>query len=119
MPRLYFFIETRLFLYINIKRSVSEMTRKIWVFDTTLRDGEQVPGAKLNLYEKLEVAQQLKKLQVDFIEAGFPSSSVGDFNAVKEIAMKVGNTDKTIITALARAIEADIDAVYNSIKRSE
>jgi len=92
------------------------MTRKIWMFDTTLRDGEQVPGAKLNLYEKLEVAQQLKKLKVDIIEAGFPSSSAGDFNAVKEIAMKIGNTDDTIITALARAVKTDIDAVYNSVK---
>ncbi|WDW10711.1 2-isopropylmalate synthase [Priestia aryabhattai] len=95
------------------------MTRKIWMFDTTLRDGEQVPGAKLNLYEKLEVAQQLKKLKVDIIEAGFPSSSAGDFNAVKEIAMKIGNTDDTIITALARAVKADIDAVYNSVKYAE
>lgn len=95
------------------------MTRKIWVFDTTLRDGEQVPGAKLNLYEKLEVAQQLKKLRVDIIEAGFPSSSAGDFNAVKEIAMKVGNTDDIMITALARAVKADIDAVYNSVKYAE
>jgi 2-isopropylmalate synthase len=92
------------------------MTRKIWVFDTTLRDGEQVPGAKLNLYEKLEVAQQLKKLQVDIIEAGFPASSTGDFQAVKEVASKVGNTDDIIITALARAVKADIDAVYNSVK---
>ena len=95
------------------------MTRKIWMFDTTLRDGEQVPGAKLNLYEKLEVAQQLKKLKVDIIEAGFPSSSAGDFNAVKEIAMKIGNTDETIITALARAVRTDIDAVYNSVKYAE
>lgn len=95
------------------------MSRKIWVFDTTLRDGEQVPGAKLNLYEKLEVARQLKKLQVDIIEAGFPASSVGDFNAVKEIAMKVGNTDDIIITALARAVKADIDSVYNSVKYAE
>ncbi len=95
------------------------MSRKIWVFDTTLRDGEQVPGAKLNLYEKLEVAQQLKKLQVDIIEAGFPASSVGDFNAVKEIATKVGNTDDIIITALARAVKADIDSVYNSVKYAE
>ncbi|AXI28631.1 2-isopropylmalate synthase [Priestia megaterium] len=95
------------------------MTRKIWMFDTTLRDGEQVPGAKLNLYEKLEVAQQLKKLKVDIIEAGFPSSSAGDFNAVKEIAMKIGNTDETIITALARAVKTDIDAVYNSVKYAE
>ncbi|MGE7922704.1 2-isopropylmalate synthase [Viridibacillus arvi] len=95
------------------------MSRKIWMFDTTLRDGEQVPGAKLNLYEKLEVAHQLKKLQVDIIEAGFPASSAGDFNAVKEIAMKVGNTDNIMITALARAVKADIDAVYNSVKYAE
>ncbi|PAQ13476.1 2-isopropylmalate synthase [Bacillaceae bacterium SAOS 7] len=95
------------------------MTKKIWVFDTTLRDGEQVPGAKLNLYEKLEVAQQLKKLQVDIIEAGFPSSSAGDFQAVKEIAKKVGNTDDVVITALARAVKADIDSVYNSVKYAE
>ncbi|MGE8077566.1 2-isopropylmalate synthase [Peribacillus loiseleuriae] len=95
------------------------MTRKIWVFDTTLRDGEQVPGAKLNLYEKLEVARQLKKLQVDIIEAGFPASSIGDFNAVKEIATNVGNTDDIIITALARAVKADIDSVYNSVKYAE
>ncbi|MDQ0226216.1 2-isopropylmalate synthase [Metabacillus niabensis] len=92
------------------------MTRKIWVFDTTLRDGEQVPGAKLNMYEKLEVAKQLKKLQVDVIEAGFPSSSIGDFNAVKEIALNVGNTDDVMITALARAVKSDIEAVYNSVK---
>ncbi|TRZ40234.1 2-isopropylmalate synthase [Niallia circulans] len=95
------------------------MSRKIWVFDTTLRDGEQVPGAKLNVYEKLEVAKQLKKLKVDMIEAGFPSSSTGDFNAVKEIAKKIGNTDDVIITALARAVKSDIDAVYNSVKYAE
>lgn len=95
------------------------MSRKIWVFDTTLRDGEQVPGAKLNIYEKLEVAKQLKKLQVDIIEAGFPASSTGDFNAVKEIATKVGNSDNIMITALARAVKKDIDAVYNSVKYAE
>ncbi|HLR23186.1 MAG TPA: 2-isopropylmalate synthase, partial [Pseudogracilibacillus sp.] len=95
------------------------MTRKIWTFDTTLRDGEQVPGAKLNLYEKLEVAKQLKKLQVDIIEAGFPSSSEGDFKAVKEIATQVGNTDDIMITALARAVKGDIDSVYESIKDAE
>jgi 2-isopropylmalate synthase len=95
------------------------MSRKVWVFDTTLRDGEQVPGAKLNLYEKVEVAHQLKKLQVDIIEAGFPASSAGDFNAVKEIATKVGNTDDIMITALARAVRADIDCVYNSVKYAE
>lgn len=95
------------------------MGRKIWVFDTTLRDGEQVPGAKLNLYEKVEVAKQLKKLQVDIIEAGFPASSIGDFEAVKAVASKVGNTGDIMITALARAVKDDIDAVYNSIKYAE
>ncbi|MBP2257754.1 2-isopropylmalate synthase [Virgibacillus alimentarius] len=95
------------------------MSRKIWTFDTTLRDGEQVPGAKLNKFEKLEVAKQLKKLQVDIIEAGFPSSSVGDFEAVQDIARKVGNTDDIMITALARAVQGDIDAVYESVKDAE
>lgn len=91
--------------------------RKIIVLDTTLRDGEQVPGAKLNLYEKLEIANQLKNLNVDIIEAGFPASSAGDFKAVEEIAKKIG--DKVMITALARAVKSDIDAVYNSVKHAE
>src|SRR5690625_2009934 len=109
-----------LFIFSIIKRSVfQKMSRKIWVFDTTLRDGEQVPGAKLNLPEKLEIAHQLKRLQVDIIEAGFPASSEGDFNAVKEIALNVGNTDDVMITALARTVKEDIDAVYHSIKHAE
>src|SRR5699024_2978152 len=84
-----------------------------------LRDGEQVPGAKLNLYEKLEVAKQLKKMQVDIIEAGFPSSSEGDCKAVKEIARQVGNTDDIMITALARAGKGEIACVNESIKDAE
>lgn len=95
------------------------MAKKIWVFDTTLRDGEQVPGAKLNLPEKLEVAHQLKKLNVDIIEAGFPASSQGDFNAVQEVAKQVGNTDDVMITALARAVKSDIDSVYEAVKHAE
>ena len=95
------------------------MSRKIWVFDTTLRDGEQVPGAKLNLYEKVEIAQQLKKLGVDIIEAGFPASSQGDFDAVKAVAKRVGNTSDIMITALARAVKEDIDSVYNAVKYAE
>ncbi len=91
------------------------MSRKILVLDTTLRDGEQVPGAKLNLYEKLELAHQLKALNVDIIEAGFAASSQGDFNSIKEIAAKIGNSS-IMITALARAVKGDIDAVYNSVK---
>ena len=62
------------------------MTRKIRVFDTTLRDGEQSPGASMNIEEKLEVARQLARLKVDVIEAGFPISSTGDFDAVKAVA---------------------------------
>lgn len=91
--------------------------RRILVLDTTLRDGEQVPGAKLNMYEKLEIAAQLKKLNVDIIEAGFPASSAGDFKAVEEIAKTVGRD--VMITALARAVKSDIDAVYNSVKYAE
>ena len=93
------------------------MSRRIWVLDTTLRDGEQVPGAKLNILEKLEVAHQLKALNVDMIEAGFSASSQGDFNAVKKIAQEVGRGP--VITALARAVKSDIEAVYESIKYAE
>ncbi|MDO7904830.1 2-isopropylmalate synthase [Paenibacillus sp. JX-17] len=88
--------------------------RKIIVLDTTLRDGEQVPGAKLNVQQKVEFAQQLKRLKVDMIEAGFPSSSSGDFQAVQEVARSVG--DQIGITALARAVRSDIDAVYESVR---
>ena len=93
--------------------------RRIVVLDTTLRDGEQVPGAKLNLEEKVEIARQLRKLKVDVIEAGFSASSPGDFKAVKEIARKVGNNGGPMITSLARAVKSDIDAVYESIKYAE
>ncbi|TMV48347.1 2-isopropylmalate synthase [Paenibacillus mesophilus] len=93
------------------------MSRKIYVFDTTLRDGEQVPGAKLNIHQKVEIAQQLKRLNVDIIEAGFPASSAGDFEAVREIARTVGDT--VSVTALARAVKNDIDAVYESIKLAQ
>ncbi|MEJ6949661.1 2-isopropylmalate synthase [Natronospora cellulosivora (SeqCode)] len=93
--------------------------RKIIVFDTTLRDGEQVPGAKLNLEEKLELARQLSRLKVDVIEAGFSASSPGDFEAVKMIAQEVGKNGGPKITALARAVRSDIDAVYQSVKYAE
>ncbi|WP_342576614.1 2-isopropylmalate synthase [Paenibacillus sp. FSL M8-0142] len=93
------------------------MTRSIIVLDTTLRDGEQVPGAKMNVHQKIEFAQQLKRLNVDIIEAGFPASSAGDFESVREIARTVG--DSVSITALARAVKSDIDAVYESIKLAQ
>ncbi|QAY66494.1 2-isopropylmalate synthase [Paenibacillus protaetiae] len=93
------------------------MERNIIVLDTTLRDGEQVPGAKLNVEQKVEFAQQLKRLGVDIIEAGFPASSAGDFQAVQQIARTVGDT--VSITALARAVQKDIESVYESIKPAQ
>jgi len=65
------------------------MENKIYIFDTTLRDGEQAPGIHLNVREKLEIAEQLSRLNVDIIEAGFPISSVSDFESVKEVSKKI------------------------------
>ena len=90
------------------------MTRKIEIFDTTLRDGEQSPGASMNTEEKLVVARQLLRLNVDVIEAGFPISSPGDFESVRRIAELAG--DKAVVCALTRAIEKDIDAAADALK---
>lgn len=89
------------------------MKNKIYIFDTTLRDGEQVPGCQLNTVEKIEVAQALEELGVDIIEAGFPISSPGDLQSVQEISKVVR---KPIITALSRAVFKDIDAANESLK---
>jgi 2-isopropylmalate synthase len=89
---------------------------KIYIFDTTLRDGEQIPGACLNPREKLEIALQLARLQVDTIEAGFPISSPGDFEAVKGIAERVKGPT---IVALARAVRKDIETAWGAIKKAE
>ncbi|MDP2913371.1 MAG: 2-isopropylmalate synthase [Candidatus Omnitrophota bacterium] len=91
------------------------MGEKIVIFDTTLRDGEQSPGAGLNKNEKLEIAKQLAVLGVDVIEAGFPVSGAGDFDAVKAVARRVKGP---IICALARSIEKDIEIAYNAVKHS-
>ena len=91
------------------------MDNKIYIFDTTLRDGEQSPGASLNIYEKLEIAHQLAKLNVDVIEAGFPISSPAQFEAVRLISSEV---DKTI-AALARANEKDIDAAFKALSQAK
>ncbi len=93
-----------------------ESVDRIHVLDTTLRDGEQVPGAKLTAAEKLEIARQLAALGVDVIEAGFPSSSPGDFEAVETIAREIRSTG---ITALARAVKTDIDAVWAAVRQAE
>jgi 2-isopropylmalate synthase len=87
--------------------------RYISIFDTTLRDGEQAPGATLNRAEKLEIAQQLAKLRVDIIEAGFPIASPDDFEAVKAIATEV---EGPRIAGLARAIEEDIRVCWDAVK---
>ncbi len=89
------------------------MSEQVRIFDTTLRDAEQTPGAALNLEEKLEIAQHLAKLNVDVIEAGFPVSSPGEFDAVERIANEVEGPE---ICALSRIIENDITAAWQSIK---
>jgi 2-isopropylmalate synthase len=86
---------------------------KVFIFDTTLRDGEQAPGIALNAKEKLEIAEQLARLEVDIIEAGFPVTSVGDFEAVKQIAENVKGPQ---IAALARAMNEDIDRAWEAIR---
>ena len=89
------------------------MTRKIAVFDTTLRDGEQSPGASMNSEEKLVICRQLLRLGVDVIEAGFPISSPGDFESVHQIAALVG--DAAVVTALSRAVDKDIECAARAL----
>ncbi len=89
---------------------------QIYLFDSTLRDGEQTPGARLNYEEKLEVARQLARLGVDIIEAGFPVSSPGELKAVQAIADQIKGPT---ICALARAVQGDIDAAWEAIKNAE
>jgi 2-isopropylmalate synthase len=96
------------------KQDVSPV-RNIIIFDTTLRDGEQSPGASMNLAEKLEIAQALAALQVDVIEAGFPIVSPGDFEAVREIAQSVRTST---ICGLARCREADIDRAWEALRHA-
>ncbi|MDD4363882.1 MAG: 2-isopropylmalate synthase, partial [Atribacterota bacterium] len=89
------------------------MKEKIFIFDTTLRDGEQCPGASLNTGEKLEIARYLEKMKVDVIEAGFPISSPGDFEGVEVIAKNIKNST---IAGLCRAVEKDIRCAWDAIK---
>lgn len=89
---------------------------RIIIFDTTLRDGEQSPGATLNVDEKLTIARQLARLGVDVIEAGFPYASPGDFEAVQKIAQTVGTESGPTICGLARATRQDIQAAANALK---
>ena len=89
---------------------------KLIIFDTTLRDGEQCPGASLNIKEKLEIARQLALLKVDVIEAGFPVASPGDFESVKQIAEEIRGTS---IAGLSRALEKDIEATAKALEKAE
>lgn len=86
---------------------------KVLIFDTTLRDGEQAPGASMNANEKLEIAGALEHMGVDIIEAGFPVISEGDFNSVRTVAEHI---KKSIVCGLARSIPKDIDAAYEALK---
>ena len=94
----------------------SNDANRVHIFDTTLRDGEQSPGISLNTAEKVEIAQQLARLGVDVIEAGFPITSPGDFEAVQEIARRV---EGPTIAGLARTHKADIDAAWGAVKDAE
>ncbi|MCJ7772565.1 MAG: 2-isopropylmalate synthase [Desulfobacterales bacterium] len=92
------------------------MSDRVIIFDTTLRDGEQSPGASMNTAEKLRLAVQLEKLGVDVMEAGFPAASEGDFEAVSKIAEKLENVE---ITGLARTSKEDIDLAWGAIKNAK
>jgi len=95
------------------------MSDQVLIFDTTLRDGEQSPGISLNTAEKLEIAQQLARLGVDVIEAGFPITSPGDFEAVQAIAREVVDPAPPIVAGLARTHVADIDAAWEAVRDAE
>jgi 2-isopropylmalate synthase len=88
------------------------MSRRVFFFDTTLRDGEQAPGFSMNISEKLTMARQLARLGVDVIEAGFPISSEGDFEAVRTIAHEVR---RPVVAGLARAVPGDIDRCWEAV----
>lgn len=98
---------------VNFGKGIRQVQRRIRVFDTTLRDGEQSPGASMNIAEKLEVAKQLARLKVDVIEAGFPISSIGDFEAVKAVAETVKGP---AVAGLCRANLGDIDRAWEALK---
>lgn len=91
------------------------MADRIYIFDTTLRDGEQAPGYSMNIDEKIKIAKQLETLGVDIIEAGFAISSPGDFEAVQAIA---GAVEKPIVASLARALKKDLDAAWNAVQNA-
>ncbi len=94
---------------------MTQDTNNIKIFDTTMRDGEQSPGASMNIEEKIKIARALESLGVDIIEAGFPAASKGDFNAVKEISSIIKNSQ---VCALSRASKSDIQAAADALKNA-
>lgn len=100
-------------MFFNHKKKTIPRMDKLFIFDTTLRDGEQVPGCQLNTIEKIEIAKALEELGVDVIEAGFPISSPGDFTSVEAISKAVTNPT---ICALTRAVEKDIEVAADALK---
>lgn len=109
--------QTAFFVLIILSRKERKMAdNKIFIFDTTLRDGEQVPGCKLNTKEKIELALALEDLGVDIIEAGFPISSPGDFESVKEIS-KIIKT--ATVCGLSRAVQKDIEVAGEALKHAQ
>ena len=88
------------------------MSERVYIFDTTLRDGEQSPGASMNVNEKLRIASRLEELGVDIIEAGFPAASKGDLEAVSAVAQKLTVTE---VAGLARANKDDIDKAWAAV----
>ncbi len=99
-----------------IEQQPRDPANRVKFFDTTLRDGEQSPGISLNKHEKLEIAHQLARLGVDIIEAGFPITSPGDFEAVQAISREVHGP---VICGLARTSKQDVEAAWNAIRDSE
>jgi len=102
------------------------MNNYVKIFDTTLRDGEQSPGATMTSAEKLEVARSLARMGVEIIEAGFPAASPDDLEAVRRIAVEVGRPAEDeakakvpVIAGLARANKSDIDKVWEAVKAAE
>ena len=92
------------------------MSQRVYIFDTTLRDGEQSPGVSLNVAEKVQIAKQLARLGVDIIEAGFPISSPGDFESVSAIAREVKGVT---VAGLSRANFLDIDRAWEALRGAE
>ena len=91
---------------------MTDTGNRVWIFDTTMRDGEQSPGASMNLEEKLGIAEVLEEMRVDVIEAGFPIASNGDFEAVREVAKVV---KESTVCGLARAGRRDIDRAAEAL----